>query len=144
MVKIKTDKTTVDLLTAKQAQAEHARLTADIGGHDKRYYQDDRPSITDAEYDALRQRYNAIETRFPDLRTQDSRSVKVGAAPSAKFKKVQHTVPMLSLENALAEQDVTDFVGRIRRFLKLADDSTIACSFSSKIDALHLSLRSRE
>src|ERR1700722_16887013 len=101
MVKIKTDKTTVDLLTAKQAQAEHARLTAEIGGHDKRYYQDDRPSITDAEYDALRQRYNAIETRFPDLRTQDSRSVKVGAAPSAKFKKVQHAVPMLSLDNAL-------------------------------------------
>ena len=141
MVKIKTDKTTVDLLTAKQAQVEHARLTAEIGGHDKRYYQDDRPSITDAEYDALRQRYNAIETRFPDLRTQDSRSVKVGAAPSAKFKKVQHAVPMLSLDNALAEQDVTDFVGRIRRFLKLADDSTIAFSAEPKIDGLSMSLR---
>ena len=141
MAKIKIDKTTVDLLTAKQAQAEHARLTAEIGGHDKRYYQDDRPSITDAEYDALRQRYNAIETRFPDLRTQDSRSVKVGAAPSAKFKKVQHAVPMLSLDNALAEQDVTDFVGRIRRFLKLADDSTIAFSAEPKIDGLSMSLR---
>jgi DNA ligase (NAD+) len=141
MAKIKTDKTTVDLLTAKQAQAEHARLTAEIGGHDKRYYQDDRPSITDAEYDALRQRYNAIETRFPDLRTQDSRSVKVGAAPSAKFKKVQHAVPMLSLDNALAEQDVTDFVGRIRRFLRLADDSTIAFSAEPKIDGLSMSLR---
>ena len=141
MAKIKTDKTTVDLLTAKQAQVEHARLTAEIGGHDKRYYQDDRPSITDAEYDALRQRYNAIETRFPDLRTQDSRSVKVGAAPSAKFKKVQHAVPMLSLDNALAEQDVTDFVGRIRRFLKLADDSTIAFSAEPKIDGLSMSLR---
>ena len=141
MAKIKTDKTTVDLLTAKQAQVEHARLTAEIGGHDKRYYQDDRPSVTDAEYDALRQRYNAIETRFPDLRTQDSRSVKVGAAPSAKFKKVQHAVPMLSLDNALAEQDVTDFVGRIRRFLKLADDSTIAFSAEPKIDGLSMSLR---
>src|ERR1700728_3622068 len=141
MAKIKTDKTTVDLLTAKQAQVEHARLTAEIGGHDRRYYQDDRPSITDAEYDALRQRYNAIETRFPALRTQDSRSVKVGAAPSAKFKKVQHAVPMLSLDNALAEQDVTDFVGRIRRFLKLADDSTIAFSAEPKIDGLSMSLR---
>src|ERR1700734_1869719 len=141
MAKIKVDKTTVDLLTAKQAQAEHARLTAEICGHDKRYYQDDRPSITDAEYDALRQRYNAIETRFPDLRTQDSRSVKVGAAPSAKFQKVQHAVPMLSLDNALAEQAVTDFVGRIRRFLKLADDSTIAFSAEPKIDGLSMSLR---
>src|ERR1700722_15255915 len=141
MAKIKADKTIVDLLTAKQAQAEHARLTAEIGEHDKRYYQDDRPSITDAEYDALRQRYNAIETRFPDLRTQDSRSMKLGAAPSAKFKKVQHAVPMLSLDNALAEQDVTDFVGRIRRFLKLADDSTIAFSAEPKIDGLSMSLR---
>src|ERR1700729_3886374 len=141
MAKIKTDKTTVDLLTAKQAQVEHARLTAEIGGHDKRYYQDDRPSITDAEYDALRQRYDAIETRFPDLRTQDSRSVKLGAAPSAKFKKVQHAVPMLSLDNALAEQDVPDSGGRIRRFLTRAAASTIAFAADPKIDGLSVSLR---
>src|ERR1700742_760106 len=141
MAKIKTDKTPVELLTAKQAQGEHARLTAEIAGHDKRYYQDDRPSVTDAEYDALRIRFNAIEARFPDLRTQDSLSLKVGAAPSGRFKKVRHAVPMLSLDNAFAEQDVVDFVGRIRRFLKLSDDETIAFSAEPKIDGLSMSLR---
>ncbi|HEX3124339.1 MAG TPA: hypothetical protein VHQ21_13650, partial [Rhodanobacteraceae bacterium] len=87
----------VSELTAKQAKAEHARLTAEIAQHDKRYYQEDRPSITDAEYDELRARYNAIEERFPDLRTLESLSLKVGAAPSGKFKKVRHALPMLSL-----------------------------------------------
>ena len=67
--KVKTDKTPVELLTARQAKAEHARLTVEISEHDRRYYQQDRPTITDAAYDALRARYNAIETRFPDLRT---------------------------------------------------------------------------
>ncbi len=109
----------VSELTAKQAKTEHARLTTEIAQHDKRYYQDDRPSITDAEYDALRARYNAIEERFPDLRTLKSLSLKVGAAPSGKFKKVRHALPMLSLDNAFADQDVVDFVARIRRFLKL-------------------------
>jgi DNA ligase (NAD+) len=141
MAKIKTDKTPVELLTQKQAQGEHARLQTEIAGHDKRYYQDDRPSITDAEYDALRQRYNAIETRFPDLRTLDSLSLKVGAAPSGKFKKVRHAVPMLSLDNAFAEQDVVDFVSRIRRFLKLSDDNKLTFSAEPKIDGLSMSLR---
>jgi DNA ligase (NAD+) len=141
MAKIKTDKSPVEFLTAKQAQAEHARLTVEIAGHDKRYYQDDRPSITDADYDALRIRYNAIEARFPDLRTLDSLSLKVGAAPSGRFKKVRQAVPMLSLDNAFAEQDVVDFVGRIRRFLKLSDEETIAFSAEPKIDGLSMSLR---
>ena len=90
--------------------------------HDKRYYQQDAPVITDADYDALRQRYNAIEARFPDLRTLESLSLKVGAAPTGRFKKVRHAVPMLSLDNAFAEEDVVDFVARIRRFLKLTED----------------------
>ncbi len=141
MAKVKTDKTPVEFLTPKQAAAEHARLTQEIAGHDKRYYQDDRPSITDAEYDALRVRYNAIEARFPDLRTLESLSLKVGAAPSGKFKKVRHAVPMLSLDNAFAEADVVDFVGRIRRFLRLADDEPIAFSAEPKIDGLSMSLR---
>src|SRR6478752_5748496 len=123
--KVQTDKTPVDLLTAKQAKAEHARLQAEIAAHDKRYYQQDRPSITDAEYDALRARYNAIEARFPDLRTLESLSLKVGAAPARGFAKIRHAVPMLSLDNAFAEQDVIDFVGRIRRFLKLDEDTRI-------------------
>jgi len=139
--KVQTDKTPVDLLTAKQAQAEHARLTQEIGEHDKRYYQQDRPSISDAEYDALRQRYSAIEARFPDLRTLESLSLKVGVAPSGRFKKVRHAVPMLSLDNAFSEDDVADFVGRIRRFLKLSESETIAFSAEPKIDGLSMSLR---
>ena len=131
----------VSELTAKQAKAEHARLTAEIAQHDKRYYQDDRPSITDAEYDALRARYNAIEERFPDLRTLESLSLKVGAAPSGKFKKVRHALPMLSLDNAFSDEDVVDFVARIRRFLKLGEGEKIAFSAEPKIDGLSMSLR---
>src|SRR5580698_3873652 len=114
-----------EALTEAQAKAEHARLAAEIAGHDRRYYQDDAPSVSDAEYDTLRQRFNAIEKRFPELVTTDSPSQKVGAAPSGRFRKVRHTVPMLSLDNAFAEEDVIDFVGRIRRFLKLSDDERI-------------------
>ena len=99
---------------------------AEIKAHDERYYQKDAPTVSDAEYDALRQRYNAIEKRFPEFVTSDSPSQKVGAAPSGRFRKVRHAVPMLSLDNAFAEEDVIDFVGRIRRFLKLADDDKIA------------------
>ena len=116
----------VDDLTEKQAKAEHARLAAEIAAHDRRYYQDDAPSVSDAEYDALRRRYGAIEERFPHLRTLESLTQRVGAAPSARFAKVRHAVPMLSLDNAFAEEDVVDFVGRIRRFLRLPDDEEIA------------------
>src|SRR6202041_2271367 len=109
-------------LTKAQAKVEHMRLALELGAHDRRYYQDDAPSVTDAEYDALRVRFNAIEKRFPELVSSDSPSQKVGAAPSGRFKKVRHAVPMLSLDNAFAEQDVIDFAGRIQRFLKLPDD----------------------
>src|SRR3974390_2574733 len=141
MAKVRTEKTPVELLTVKQAKAEHAQLTLEITAHDKRYYQQDRPTISDAEYDALRQRYNAIEARFPELRTLESLSLKVGATPSGKFKKVRHAVPMLSLDNAFSEQDVIDFVARIRRFLKLSDSEKIAFSAEPKIDGLSMSLR---
>ena len=139
--KIRTDKTPVDLLTKKQAGEEHARLTKEIGEHDRRYYQDDRPAITDAAYDELRRRYNAIEARFPELRTLESLSLKVGAAPARGFAKVRHAVPMLSLDNAFAEEDVRDFVSRIRRFLKLDDDARLDFSAEPKIDGLSMSLR---
>jgi DNA ligase (NAD+) len=139
--KVKTDKTPVELLTAKQAKAEHARLQVEISEHDRRYYQQDRPSVTDAEYDVLRKRYNAIEARFPDLRTLESLALKVGAAPSRGFAKIRHAVPMLSLDNAFAGEDVVDFVGRVRRFLKLSDDEKIAFSAEPKIDGLSMSLR---
>jgi DNA ligase (NAD+) len=130
----------VALLTKAQAKVEHMRLALELEGHDKRYYQQDAPSISDADYDALRQRFNAIEQRFPELVTADSPSQKVGAAPSGRFKKVRHAVPMLSLDNAFTEQDVVDFVGRIVRFLKLADDR-IDFSAEPKIDGLSMSLR---
>src|ERR1700716_1196535 len=128
-------------LTKAQARVELTRLALELEGHDKRYYQDDAPSVTDAEYDTLRQRFNAIEKRFPEFVTSDSPSQKVGAAPSGKFKKVRHAVPMLSLDNAFAEEDVLDFVGRIQRFLKLGADDSIDFSAEPKIDGLSMSLR---
>jgi DNA ligase (NAD+) len=127
-------------LTKAQAKVEHKRLALEIETHDRLYYQDDAPTISDAAYDALRQRFNAIEARFPDLVTSASPSQTVGVAPAGRFKKVRHAVPMLSLDNAFAEQDVIDFVGRIERFLKLKDEE-VAFSAEPKIDGLSMSLR---
>ena len=118
----------VDALTEKQAKTEHARLADEIAGHDRRYYQEDAPTVTDAEYDELRRRSAAIEARFPQLATGGSLSLRVGAAPSPRFAKVRHAVPMLSLDNAFAEEDVVDFVGRIRRFLRLPESEEIVFS----------------
>ena len=128
-------------LTKAQAKVELKRLTLELERHDNAYYQDDAPKISDSEYDALRKRFNAIEARFPEFVTSDSPSQKIGAAPSGKFKKIRHSVPMLSLDNAFAEQDVLDFVARIRRFLKLGDDDRIDFSAEPKIDGLSMSLR---
>jgi len=127
-------------LTKAQAKVEWKRLALELEGHDRRYYQDDAPTVTDAEYDALRQRFNAIEKRFPEFVSPDSPSQKVGAAPSGRFRKVRHAVPMLSLDNAFAEEDVREFVGRIVRFLKLPDEQ-IDFSAEPKIDGLSMSLR---
>jgi len=131
----------VTTLTKAQAKVEHKRLTLELESHDKAYYQDDAPKVSDAEYDALRQRFNAIEARFPEFVTSASPSQKIGAAPSGRFAKVRHAVSMLSLDNAFAEEDVVDFVGRIRRFLKLTDDEEIDFSAEPKIDGLSMSLR---
>src|ERR1700692_3550969 len=131
----------VDTLTRAQAKVELKRLALEIESHDKSYYQQDAPKISDAQYDALRQRFNAIEARFPELVTSDSPSQKDGTQPSGRFAKVRHAVPMLSLDNAFAEEDVVDFVGRIRRFLKLGDEEKIAFSAEPKIDGLSMSLR---
>jgi len=131
----------VTKLTKAQAKVELKRLALELEGHDKRYYQDDAPEVTDAEYDTLRRRFNAIEARFPEFVTGESPSQKIGAQPSGRFAKVRHAVPMLSLDNAFAEQDVFDFAARIRRFLKLADDDSIGFSAEPKIDGLSMSLR---
>ena len=124
-----------------EAKAKHAELSAEIAKHDKLYYADDAPIISDAEYDELRKANNAIEAQFSELVGADSPSVRVGAAPSARFAKIRHAVPMLSLDNAFSEEDVREFVGRIRRFLRLADDAEIAFSAEPKIDGLSMSLR---
>src|SRR5437764_2626631 len=134
-------KISVSDLTEKQAKVEHARLHADLTEHDKRYYQNDAPTIPDAEYDALRKRYGEIEQRFPDLRTLESLTLKVGVAPTGRFAKIRHAAPMLSLDNAFSEEDVTRFVERIRRFLKLSADEAVAFSAEPKIDGLSISLR---
>src|SRR6266581_134100 len=139
-VKAKKPLIEVAKLTKAQAKVELTRLALEIEGHNERYYQEDAPTVTDAEYDALRQRHNAIEKRFPEFVTSDSPSQKVGAAPSGRFRKVRHALPMLSLDNAFAEKDVLDFVGRIERFLKLQDDK-IDFSAEPKIDGLSMSLR---
>src|SRR5260370_14073982 len=128
-------------LTKAQAKVELKRLALEIGSHDKHYYQEDAPKISDADYDALRQRFNAIEDRFPECVSSDSPSQKLGAQPCGRFAKVRHAVPMLSLDNAFAQEDVVDFVARIRRFLKLGDDDKIAFSAEPKIDGLSMSLR---
>ena len=141
MVRKEKTESPVEDLTEKQAEAVHARLAKEIAEHDRRYYQQDAPTVSDAEYDRLRQRYNAIEARFPQLRTAESLTQHVGAAPSARFAKVRHAVPMLSLDNAFAGEDVVDFVNRIRRFLRLPDDEEIVFSAEPKIDGLSMSLR---
>ncbi len=131
--------TPTDKLTEEQAAGELARLAKLIADNDKLYYQKDAPKISDAEYDALRQRNNEIEARFPELIRKDSPSQKVGVAPTGRFKKVRHAVPMLSLDNAFNDQDVTEFVDRVVRFLKLEEPPVFTAE--PKIDGLSLSLR---
>ncbi|MGP0091735.1 MAG: NAD-dependent DNA ligase LigA [Xanthobacteraceae bacterium] len=141
---MKTDnrsETAVGELNEAQAKAELKRLSAELAEHDRRYYQEDAPTVSDADYDALRRRNDAIEARFPELIRADSPSRRVGAPAAAKFAKVRHRVPMLSLGNAFAEDDVVEFVERVRRFLRLADDEPLAFSAEPKIDGLSLSLR---
>ena len=131
----------VDDLTIGEAQGELARLAAEIAHHDALYYRQDAPEISDADYDALRQRNAAIEARFPEFIREDSPSKRVGAAPAETFDKVRHRVPMLSLGNAFEDADVTEFDARVRRFLGLATDAKLAFTAEPKIDGLSISLR---
>ncbi|GER06812.1 hypothetical protein JCM17843_11220 [Kordiimonadales bacterium JCM 17843] len=131
----------VDDLDEKQARRELARLAMEIAHHDALYYQKDKPAISDADYDALRRRNEQIEARFPHLVRTNSPSKRVGAAPSEKFEKYRHQKPMLSLDNAFDEKDMADFLARIRRFLKLADEAPISLTGEPKIDGLSASLR---
>ena len=130
----------VDKLTDAEASAELERLAREIAHHDELYYAQDDPEISDADYDALRQRNAAIEARFPQLVRPDSPSSRVGATPVAAFGKVRHAVPMLSLGNAFTEEDVVDFIARVRRFLGLAADAVVELTAEPKIDGLSISL----
>jgi DNA ligase (NAD+) len=131
----------VEDLSADEAAAELARLAAEIARHDRLYYQADAPEISDAEYDELRRRNDAIEARFPDLVRPDSPSRRVGAPAAETFAKVRHRVPMLSLGNAFDDEEVAEFAARVRRFLSLKPDDALAVTAEPKIDGLSISIR---
>jgi DNA ligase (NAD+) len=133
-------KTPVADLTEAEAVEELTRLADEIAGHDSRYYQHDAPTISDADYDALKQRNAAIEAAFPHLIRENSPSLRVGAARAEQFSPVEHGVPMLSLDNAFSDEDAIDFDARVRRFLRLTDE-TVAYTAEPKIDGLSASLR---
>jgi DNA ligase (NAD+) len=128
-------------LSEKEAAAELERLAREIAGHDKRYFADDAPTVSDADYDALKKRNAAIEAKFPKLVRADSPSRRVGFAAVEKFGKVKHGAPMLSLDNAFDDEDVTDFIERVRRFLGLKAEDELAFTAEPKIDGLSISLR---
>ncbi len=127
-----------------EARAEMAKLAEDIAYHDRLYHQQDAPKISDAAYDALRLRYRLLEEAFPQLAPAGSPEKRVGAAPARGFKKVRHLQPMLSLDNAFSDEDIADFLARIRRFLKLAEDAPLPFVAEPKIDGVSASLHYRD
>ena len=128
-------------LTPDQARDRHRRLAARIHAANRAYYTASKPLMTDAAYDAEFRELQALEAEHPELLTPDSPSQRVGAAPAAGFAKVRHARPMLSLGNAFSEEDVAEFLKRIRRFLSLDDETELAISAEPKIDGLSASLR---
>ncbi len=128
-------------LTREEAVREIAELSREIRTHDVRYYQNDAPSISDAEYDKLRLRLETLEKQFPELVTPESPTQKVGAAPMETFGKVRHSKPMLSLDNAFTEEDVREWDARIRDYLKLSEADELAYVCEPKIDGLSFAAR---
>jgi DNA ligase (NAD+) len=135
----RTAKPAEDLDEAEAAE-ELSRLADEIAAHDLHYFQDDAPTISDADYDLLKRRNTAIENRFPHLVRDNSPSLRVGVQRSAAFAPVEHGVPMLSLDNAFSDDDATEFDARVRRFLRLGEDP-VAYTAEPKIDGLSASLR---
>lgn len=128
-------------LTPEDAAAELERLATEIAHHNRRYHHEDAPEISDADFDALVRRNAELEAAFPELVRADSPSRQVGATPSGPLAKVAHARQMFSLDNGFADEDVADFLGRVRRFLKLADDAPVELTAEPKIDGLSCSLR---
>ncbi len=131
----------VETMRPEDAAIELERLASEIAAHDAAYYQNDDPSVSDAAYDALRRRNEALEAKFPKLIRADSPSKRVGAAPADGFAKVTHSVPMLSLGNAFSREDVADFLDRVRRFLSLPADEAVEVMAEPKIDGLSVTAR---
>jgi DNA ligase (NAD+) len=129
----------VNKLTVEEASCELQRLAQEIAYNDKLYYELDSPMISDAEYDLLRIRNDQIEKIFPKLIRADSPSIRVGSAPSKKFNKIKHGVPMLSLTNAFVKEDIEDFFKRIRNFLGFDVYQEIELFAEPKIDGLSFS-----
>ena len=119
--------------------SEYKTLTAEIADHDKRYYQDDAPLVSDAEYDNLRKCLEKLEAEHPELKTQSSLTQKVGAAPSVRFAKIAHKYPMLSIANGFSREDVEEFIERIRKFLGLSETEIVEIYAEPKIDGLSFS-----
>ncbi|MGE4350830.1 MAG: NAD-dependent DNA ligase LigA [Bdellovibrionales bacterium] len=130
----------VPALTPLEAAAEMARLADEIRHHDILYHQKDAPAISDAAYDELRRQYRELAQAYPGLVPAQDPEMKVGAAPAAGFSKVAHKVPMLSLGNAFTDEDVIDFVARVRKFLHLMPEQEIVFMAEPKIDGLSASL----
>jgi DNA ligase (NAD+) len=128
-------------MTEAEASERLAFLAAEIARHNRLYHGDDAPEISDADYDALMRENAALEAEYPQLVRADSPSKLVGSAPAAHLAKVPHARPMLSLDNAFSDEDVQEFVGRVRRFLNLAEDEPVALTAEPKIDGLSCSLR---
>jgi DNA ligase (NAD+) len=131
----------VEQLAIDEVPGELERLAKEIAHHDELYHRKDAPEISDADYDALRRRNDALEQRYPELVREDSPNKRVGAAPAEAFGKVVHKVPMLSLSNGFEDNDVTEFWNRIRRFLNLKEGEELAVTAEPKIDGLSASLR---
>jgi len=131
----------IDTMSDEQARLAHDELADALHAHNAAYYQDDAPMVSDAEYDALFQKLVALEAAFPELKTEDSPTQKVGAAPSQGFAKIRHAIPMLSLGNAFDDEDVGEFMARIRRFLSIGDDEPLEIVGEPKIDGLSVNLR---
>ena len=129
------------MTTDSEAAERLAFLAAEIARHNALYHGEDAPEISDADYDALVRENIALEAQFPQLVRPDSPSSLVGSAPAGHLAKVTHAMPMLSLDNAFADEDVSEFVSRVRRYLSLTPDEPIAITAEPKIDGLSCSLR---